>query len=146
MKKPYDDILHMPHHVSQNHPQMSMRDRAAQFSPFAALTGYEDAIGETGRLTEQKRELSEHEQAELNLRLNILAVKLKENPEISIEYFVPDERKVGGAYVIISGKVAKLSLSDRTIVMEDGSVIRIGDIVEISEILEQSNDERNTNE
>ena len=132
MKKPYDDILHMPHHVSQNHPQMSMRDRAAQFSPFAALTGYEDAIGETGRLTEPKRELSEHEQAKLNLRLNILASKLKENPEIRIEYFVPDEQKSGGAYVIISGTVVKLSLSARTIIMEDGSVIRIDDIAEIT--------------
>ena len=132
MKNPYDDILHLPHHVSQNHPQMSMRDRAAQFSPFAALTGYEEAIGETGRLTEQRRELSEQEQAELNLRLNILAVKLKDNPEIRIEYFVPDEQKSGGAYVIISGMVAKLSLSDRTIVMEDGSAIRIDDIAEIT--------------
>ena len=132
MKHPYDDILNLPHHVSQNHPQMSMRDRAAQFSPFAALTGYEDAIGETSRLTEQRRELSEHEQAELNLRLNILAVKLNENPEIRIEYFIPDEQKSGGAYVIISGTVAKLSLSDRTIVMEDGSVIHIDDIAEIT--------------
>ena len=132
MKNPYDDILHLPPHVSQNHPQMSMRDRAAQFSPFAALTGYEDAIGETGRLTEQRRELREHEQAELNLRLNILAVKLKENPKIRIEYFIPDEHKSGGTYVIISGMVAKLSLSDRTIVMEDGSAIRIDDISEIT--------------
>ena len=132
MKHPYDDILNLPHHVSQNHPQMSMRDRAAQFSPFAALTGYEDAIDETGRLTEPKRELSEQEQAELNLRLNILAVKLKDNPEIRIEYFIPDEQKSGGDYVIISGMVAKLSLSDRTIVMEDGSAIRIDDISEIT--------------
>ena len=132
MKHSYNDILHLPHHVSQNHPQMSMRDRAAQFSPFAALTGYDDAIDETGRLTEPKRELSEQEQVELNLRLNIFALKLKDNPEIRIEYFVPDEQKSGGAYVIISGKIAKLSLSDRTIVMEDGSAIRMDDIVGIA--------------
>lgn len=132
MKHPYDDILLLPHHVSQNHPPMSMRDRAAQFSPFAALTGYEDAIAETGRLTEQKRELSEHEQVELNRRLNILASKLKENPEIRIEYFIPDEQKFGGAYANISGKVAKLALGDRTISMEDGSVIRIDVIAEIT--------------
>ena len=132
MKHPYDDILNLPHHVSQNHPQMSMRDRAAQFSPFAALTGYEDAIDETGRLTEPRRELSEQEQAELNLRLNILAAKLKENPEIRIEYFVPAEQKSGGAYVIISEKIAKLSLSDRTIAMEDGNAIRIDNIAGIT--------------
>ncbi len=132
MKHPYDDILHLPHHVSKKHPQMSMRDRAAQFSPFAALTGYEDAIGETGRLTEQRRELSEHEQAELNRRLNILAAKINEHPKVSIEYFVPDERKTGGSCKVKAGIVRRISLPERILAMTDGAVFMLDDIVEIN--------------
>ena len=85
MTTPYDDIINLPHHVSANHPQMSMHDRAAQFSPFAALVGYEDAVDETARLTDQKIELDETEKAELNRRLAFLASKLDEQPEITIE-------------------------------------------------------------
>ena len=92
-----DDIIHLPHHVSQNHPQMPLRDRAAQFAPFAALTGYEAAVGETARLTAERRELDAQEAAELNRRLTDLAARLKDRPEVTIEYFVPDERKAGGA-------------------------------------------------
>lgn len=132
MKHPYDDILHLPHHVSQNHPQMSMRDRAAQFSPFAALTGYENAIDETGRLTEQRRELSEHELSELNRKMSILVEHLSEKPEVSIEYFVPDERKTGGSYMILTGSVVQISISGRTITMRDECVVRLDDIVKMS--------------
>lgn len=107
---PYDDIINLPHHVSRNHPQMSIRDRAAQFSPFAALAGYEDAVAETGRLTEEKRELSATEQAELNQRLCFLAEHLKDQPKVSIEYFVPDERKSGGACRAVNGSIKKIRL------------------------------------
>ena len=89
----YDDIIHLPHHVSQNHPQMPLRDRAAQFAPFAALTGYEAAVGETARLTTERRELDAQETAELNCRLADLSTRLKDRSEVTIEYFVPDERK-----------------------------------------------------
>ena len=132
MKHPYDDILHLPHHVSKNHPQMSMRDRAAQFSPFAALTGYENAIDETGRLTEQRRELSEHEWSELNRKMSILVEHISEKPEVSIEYFVPDERKTGGSYMILTGSVVQISISGRTITMRDECVVRWDDIVKMS--------------
>jgi len=124
----YDDIINHPHHVSRNHPQMSMHDRAAQFSPFAALTGYEAAVGETARLTEQRRELDEQESAELNRRLSFLASKLDEHPEVTIEYFVPDDRKVGGSYVTITGMVEKIFSMERIIAMSDGQVIRIADV------------------
>ena len=95
MTTPYDDIIHLPHHVSQNHPQMSMHDRSAQFAPFSALTGYESAVGETARLTAERRELDPQEAAELNRRLTDLAARLKDRPEVTVEYFVPDERKSG---------------------------------------------------
>lgn len=127
---PYDDIINLPHHVSRSHPQMSMRDRAAQFSPFAAL-GYEDAVAETGRLTEEKRELSATEQAELNQRLCFLAEHLKDQPKVSIEYFVPDERKSGGAYRAVNGSIKKINLTERVITMSSGESIRMDDIMSI---------------
>lgn len=125
----YDDIINLPHHVSRNPPQMPMRDRVAQFAPFAALTGYEDAVAETGRLTEQRRELSAQELAELNQRLCFLAEHLKDQPEVSIEYFVPDERKSGGTYQTVFGRVKKISETERLVTLQDGKVIPMDDIV-----------------
>ena len=112
MKTPYDDIIHLPRHVSQNHPQMPMHDRAAQFAPFAALTGYESAVGETARLTSEKHELSSQEAEELDRRLTDLAARLKDRPEVTVEYFVPDNRKAGGAYVTMTGRVRHISVPE----------------------------------
>lgn len=128
MKTLYDDIIRLPHHVSQNHPQMPLRERAAQFAPFAALTGYEAAVGETARLTSERRELDPQEAAELNRRLADLAARLKDRPKVTIEYFVPDERKSGGAYVTVTGRVRNISVAERLLVMEDGAVIPLEDI------------------
>ena len=128
MKTLYDDIIRLPHHVSQNHPQMPLRERAAQFAPFAALTGYETAVGETARLTSERRELDPQEAAELNRRLADLAARLKDRPKVTIEYFVPDERKSGGAYVTVTGRVRNISVAERLLVMEDGAVIPLEDI------------------
>ena len=128
MKTPYDDIIRLPRHVSQNHPQMSMHDRAAQFAPCAALTGYEAAVGETARLTIEKRELDVQEAEELNRRLAALITHLPERPEVTVEYFVPDDRKVGGAYVTITGRVRHISVPERTLVMEDGTAIPLDNI------------------
>ena len=127
----YDDIIHLPHHVSQNHPQMPLRDRAAQFAPFAALTGYEAAAGETARLTAERRELDAQEAEELNRRLADLAARLKDRPEVTIEYFVPDDRKAGGVYVNVTGRVRNISVSERLLVMEDGAEIPLDDIASI---------------
>lgn len=132
MKTPYDDIIHLPHHISQNHPQMPLRDRAAQFAPFAALTGYEAAVGETARQTAERRELDPQEAEELNCRLAALIARLPERPEVTIEYFVPDERKAGGAYVTVTGRVRHISVAERTLVMEDRAVIGLEDIAAIS--------------
>jgi len=124
----YDDIIHLPHHVSETHPRMSMHDRAAQFSPFAALTGYEAVVEEVGRLTEERFEVDEQEAVELNRRLNLLASKLPEHPSVTITYFVPDERKSGGKYRSVTGAVKKISDADRLIVMADGDAIPIDSI------------------
>ena len=133
----YDDIIHLPHHVSQNHPQMPMLDRAAQFAPFAALTGYAAAIGETARLTAERRELSPQEAEELDRRLAALIDHLQERPEVTVEYFVPDERKAGGAYVTVTGKVRHISVPEKTMVMEDGAVIPLDDVYQITPSVEE---------
>lgn len=130
----YDDIINLPHHVSTNHPRMSMHDRAAQFAPFAALVGYDDAVAETARLTESRPELDEQEQRELNARLCALADHIQDQPEVRIKYFVPDERKSGGAIVEICETVKKLVVADGTIVLNDGTIVPISDIIELSDI------------
>lgn len=131
MSGEYEDIIHLPHHVSSKRPRMPMSDRAAQFSPFAALTGYDDAIRETGRLTEQKVHLDEEALATLNEKFHVLQEHLNESPEIQFTYFKADERKVGGTYITVSGIVKKIREYERKLILEDGSVIPIDDILEI---------------
>ena len=128
---PYEDILHLPHHVSAERPHMSMHDRAAQFSPFAALVGYEDIIDETARLTNPKRKLDEAEKAELDRHIAFLAAHLREKPAVTVEYFVPDELKSGGAYEFKSGALVKISPEKKTLTLADGTVIRFDDVVGI---------------
>lgn len=125
----YDDIINLPHPTSANHPRMSLYDRAAQFSPFAALTGHDAAIKETARLTEQKIELSEDTISRLNEKLQIVADNLE--TEVTITYFVPDERKSGGAYVSYTGIVRRIDDYEHTLIMTDKTVIPIEQISEI---------------
>lgn len=131
MKKSYDDIMNLPHHVSATRPHMSAIDRAAQFSPFAALTGYGDAIKETARLTGERVELDEYMKDVLSGRLQIIADQLKEHPEIAITYFQPDEKKSGGAYVTVIGRVKKIDEYERVVVMIDGTRVPIDEIASI---------------
>ncbi|MEW9122779.1 MAG: hypothetical protein AB2421_08700 [Thermotaleaceae bacterium] len=131
MTKEYDDIIHLPHHVSTKHPHMATIDRAAQFSPFAALTGHDAAIKETARLTDEKVELDEYMKDILNHRLQIIADLLKEHPEIAITYFQPDEKKNGGTYVTAISTVKKIDVYERIVVMNDGTVIPIDEIIRI---------------
>ena len=125
----YQEIIDLPHHVSKTHPQMPMSDRAAQFSPFAALTGYNSAIRETGRLTEERIELDEEALMALNMRYQLLIDSLKECPEVRITYFKPDERKSGGAYLTITGVVKKVDDYKRLITMQDGMIIPLDDVL-----------------
>ena len=127
----YDDIINLPHHVSPTRQRMSMHDRAAQFAPFAALVGYDDAVAETARLTENRPELDEQEQRAINERLAYIADHIHEHPEVRIKYFVPDERKSGGAVVEVSGTVKKISTTDATIVLTDGCKIKTNDITNL---------------
>ena len=129
---PYADIIDMPHHVSKDRPHLSMHQRAAQFSPFAALVGYEDVIEETTRQTDLKRELDETEKAELDRKLSVIAAHLTERPIVVIEYFVPDKTKAGGEYVFKSGTVVKILPAQKVLVLGDGTKIRIEDIANIS--------------
>ena len=129
---PYEDILHLPHHVSANRPHMSMHDRAAQFSPFAALVGYEEIIDETARQTTPERELDEAKKAELDRRIAALLAHLREKPVVTIEYFVADERKSGGAYLVKNGAVVKISSARKNLTLADGTVIPIQDITDIT--------------
>lgn len=127
----YNEIMSLPHHVSKTHPQMPMSDRAAQFSPFAALTGYDSAIRETGRLTDERIELDEEALMALNMRYQLLMDSLKESPEVRITYFKPDERKSGGAYLTVSGIVKKVDDYERMITMRNGVVIPLDDVLMI---------------
>ena len=117
MTNSYDDIIHLPHHISATHPQMPAADRAAQFSPFAALTGYDTAIKEAARLTDK--------------RLQIVSARFEECPEISITYFQPDAKKAGGAYITAIGTVKKIDENERAVTMTDGMVIPIDEIFSI---------------
>lgn len=132
MKNPYDDIINLPRHQSATHPHMSSYDRAAQFSPFAALTGYEDAVTETARLTDRRVELDEYGKSALNERLNIIQDTPDEQPKVSITYFLPDKKKSGGEYVTLTGGVKKIDEYEHIVLMWDGSKIPIDDIIEIN--------------
>ncbi len=132
MSNPYEDIINHPHHVSKSHPQMPMADRAAQFSPFAALTGYDAAIQETGRLTEERITLDEEVQAVLNRKQFLLNAHISDKPEITVTYFVPDERKSGGAYVTVTGNLKRMDETERLLYLTNGQRIRLDDIADIN--------------
>lgn len=127
----YEDMLELPHHISRERPQMAMEERAAQFSPFAALTGYGDAIRETGRLTERQLELEPDVKDRLNEKLRLLMELPSPRPEVSIVYFLPDEKKEGGSYVSVRGRVKKVDENSRQIVLENGGRIPLEAVMEL---------------
>ena len=133
MSNAYDDLLNLPHHTSTVQPAMPMQNRAAQFAPFAALVGYDALIRETARLTDQKAELDESVKAELNEKLRLLLELLPQQPEVTITYFQPDNRKAGGAYRITSGIVRKFLHSENLLVMMDGSKIPVDAIAALDD-------------
>lgn len=136
MKQPersnkYEDIIHLPHHVSSTRAPMSMEDRAAQFSPFAALTGYEEAVDETGRLTDRRIVPDEDMLIRMSETLQYIAAHLNEQPQITITYFVPDQRKAGGSYTTLTGHVRKLDDFSRTLSFTDGTAISLDQVIAI---------------
>lgn len=127
----YDEIMGLPHHVSKTRPQMPMSDRAAQFAPFAALTGYDAAIKETGRLTDERIELDEEALTALDMKYQLLMDAFDDAPEVTITYFQPDARKAGGKYITATGAVKKVDDFERLITMQDGMKIPMDDVLSI---------------
>lgn len=125
----YDDILRLPHHVSASRKPMAMTARAAQFAPFAALSGYDAEVQEAGRLTDRPIEPDEYEKEALNARLRLLARHFREEWVVSLVFFQPDERKAGGAYVTRTGTVKKISEVERILILTDGTVIPLDDLI-----------------
>lgn len=141
MKSPYEDILYQPRPVSRVHPPMPREERAAQFSPFAALTGYGAVVRETERFTEERPELSDSGQEELEWKLRFLEACGAEQPEVTVTYFRPDHRKEGGSRVRISGTWKRLDEQQRMLVLQDGTRIPVEDLLELeSPLLEQPED------
>ena len=128
-KKTYDDIIHLPHHVSKTHPHMPIADRAAQFSPFAALTGHHEAIKEAGRMTSQKISLDENAKSILDQKLQMILER--HSQEITLTYFLPDPQKDGGAYIDYTGVIKKADTQKRLLIMEDHTAIPIDDIIDL---------------
>jgi hypothetical protein len=128
---PYDDIINLPHHVSSTHPQMPTVNRAAQFSSFAALTGYDAAIKETGRLTKERIVLDEQAIDVLDMKLGVLTELIDDIPKVAVTYYQPDEKKEGGTYITATGAVKKIDEYERVIVLTNGARISIGDILNV---------------
>ena len=124
----YADIINLPHHVSRTHPQMSMADRAAQFSPFAALTGHDAAIAEAARLTDERPILDESVKQEISDLLQ--QASTDSNLVLNIVYFVPETRKAGGAYMEITGRIKKLLPHEKLLIMDTGTRIPVEDVVD----------------
>lgn len=131
IERNYDDMINMPCPTSPRHPRMPRADRAAQFAPFAALTGYDAAIDETGRLTDTKIDISEDMREKLDLKQNFLADIIDEQPEISVTYFIPDKKKSGGAYVTENGRLKQIDEYEQLIILTDGKKIPIQEVYSI---------------
>lgn len=127
-KDSYEDIINLPRHVSKTRPQMSQSARAAQFSSFAALKGYDDGVAEAARLTCKKRQLTDDQKAVLDMQLNLLIEKADERPFVEICRFIPDEKKEGGFYTTLCGEFRRFDEAERKIYLTDGTVISIDDI------------------
>lgn len=131
----YEDIINLPHHVSTKRPQMPLKDRAAQFAPFAALTGHDEVIKETARLTDERIELDENALAILNEKIQIILDNLDMESVVTATYFKPDNKKSGGAYIDHTGVVKRIDNLEKTIIFTDKKSIPIKDILEIKSSL-----------
>lgn len=131
MSGPYDNMIDLPHPTSKKHPRMSMHDRAAIFSPFAALSGHGAAIAETARLTDRRMELDEDTRAELDQKQTVLLEHIGEQPEVTVTWFQPDERKDGGSYVTATGRLKKIDEVARILSLQDGTAIPLENVIDM---------------
>ena len=127
----YSDIINLSRPVSKR-PRMSLEQRSAQFAPFAALTGYEGQVKETARLTDKRIELNEELKEILDLKIQLIQEKIKEQPDVTITYFIPDEKKQGGKYKTVTNSVKKIDTYKNEIILIDGTTIAIDEIIDIS--------------
>lgn len=130
--KKYEDIINLPHHISSKHPQMSLEERSAQFAPFAALTGYEDCVEETARLTDERIDISEDIKEILNEKIRKIIKIIDKNPKIKLTYFIPDNKKNGGKYMTIEGKIKKIDEINQELILINGKKIKINDVIDIN--------------
>ena len=128
----YDSIINLPHYELKNHKRMSTYSRAAQFSPFAALTGYSDSVKETARSTDKERNLSEDMKSKIDMKLQLIEEHIKERPKITVLYFVKDKKKSGGEYLEYTGNVRRIDIVGRNIIFVDKKIINLEDIYEIN--------------
>jgi hypothetical protein len=136
----YSDIINLPHHVSSKHPHLSREQKAAQFAPFAALTGFEDDISETARLTDKRIEIDDGLKEIISNKLNLIKLNIKNKPIVIITYFINDLKKSGGKYIDIEGMVKKINLFDNYLLLNDNTKVPIKDIIDIkSEIFKDIN-------
>lgn len=133
MTFPYEDIVQLPRPVSSRRARMTAADRAAQFSPFAALNGHGDAIRETARLTDSRIELAEDEKALLNEKLRLLLDRLPERPAVTLTCFVRDPQKPGGAYVTVTGRIKRIDESTQTLYLESGQLLKLEDLYGVTD-------------
>lgn len=131
-RKEYGDIIDLPHHVSKKRPQMSRLNRAAQFSPFAALTGYDDLVRESARVTSKRVELADDDLATLDRKLNFLQAHQSNRPEITITYFEQDAKKAGGEYRECTGRIKRIDTVEHCIILSDAQCIPIADVLDIA--------------
>ena len=127
----YNDIINLPHYVSKKRSQMSLEARSAQFSPFAALTGYDDAVKETSRLTNERKDIDDSLKVILDSKLQIIKQQISLKPKISFTYFVPDSKKNGGLYTTVVGCVKKIDEYNELIVLDNKIEIPILEIIKI---------------
>ena len=127
----YDNIINLPHHESKKHPRLSTEQRAAQFAPFAALTGYGDAISETSRLTEDRIELDNEEKRKIDTKLQELKNNILKKPKVTITFFIPDIKKSGGEYKTVNGNLKNIDEYNQVLILEDKTKIPIREIIEI---------------
>lgn len=131
MSGKYDDLIGLPHHTSPRHPRMSGRDRAAQFAPFSALTGYGDVIDETARVTDEMIHLTEDARELLDMKQRILSEIIDSRPEITVVFFLPDPKKAGGAYESFTGKLKRIDTVEQYLLFEDGKRIPLAHVTRI---------------
>ena len=132
MSGKYDDIIDLPHHESKRRPKLGVDSYAAQFSPFAALTGYDGIVSETERVTDERIELDEDAKAVISDKLAAILSQIEKEPEVTLTYFLPDKKKAGGKYVVVTGKIKKFDEYERYILTSDNTKIPTDDLYDIA--------------